>query len=145
MPSPAQSYANHRRFFPLFHFFAYPIVALNVLVIFSQLVRRPTLGGLWPLIFAIGVAAGFLACRASILTVQHRLIGLEMRLRLAAVLPPELCIRIPELRLRHLVGLRFAGDAVLPLLVQRCLAGEVRTADQIKREIRQWRADFVRP
>jgi hypothetical protein len=144
MPSPAQSYANHRRFFPLFHFFAYPIVALNVLVIFAQLVRRPTLGGVWPLIFAIGVAAGFLACRASILTVQDRLIGLEMRLRLAAVLPPELCIRIPELRLRHLVGLRFAGDAELPLLVQRCLAGELRTADQVKREIRQWRADFVR-
>ena len=66
MPSPAQSYANHRRFFPLFQFFAYPIVALNILVIFAQLVRRPTLGGLWPLIFAIGVAAGFLACRASI-------------------------------------------------------------------------------
>jgi hypothetical protein len=144
MPSPAQNYANHRRFFPLFHFFAYPIVALNVFVIFAQLVRRPTLGGLWPLIFAIGVAAGFLACRASILTVQDRLIGLEMRLRLAAVLPPELCIRIPELRLRHLVGLRFAGDAELPLLVQRCLAGELRTADQVKREIREWRADFVR-
>lgn len=144
MPSPVQNYANHRRFFPLFHFFAYPIVALNVLVIFAQLVRRPTLGGLWPLIFAIGVAAGFLACRASILTVQDRLIGLEMRLRLAAVLPPELCVRIPELRLRHLVGLRFAGDAELPGLVQRCLAGELRTADQVKREIREWRADFVR-
>lgn len=144
MPSPAQNYANHRRFFPLFHFFAYPIVALNVLVVFAQLVRRPTLGGLWPLIFAIGVAAGFLACRASILTVQDRLIGLEMRLRLAAVLPPELSIRIPELRLRHLVGLRFAGDAELPLLVQRCLAGELRTADQVKREIREWRSDFVR-
>jgi uncharacterized protein DUF6526 len=144
MPSPAQNYANHRRFFPLFHFFAYPIVSLNVLVIFAQLVRRPTLGGLWPLVFAIGVAAGFLACRASILTVQDRLIGLEMRLRLAAVLPPELGVRIPELRLRHLVGLRFAGDAELPLLVKRCLAGELRTADQVKREIREWRADFVR-
>ena len=67
-----------------------------------------------------------------------------MRLRLAAVLPPELCSRIPELRLRHLVGLRFAGDAELPALVQRCLAGELRTADQVKREIREWRADFVR-
>jgi len=144
MPIPSQNYANHRRFFPLFHFFAYPIVALNVLVVFVQLVRRPELGGVWPLVFAIGVAAGFLACRASILTVQDRLIGLEMRLRLAAVLPPELSVRIPELRLRHLVGLRFAGDAELPSLVQRCLTGELKTADQVKREIRQWRADFVR-
>jgi hypothetical protein len=30
------------------------------------------------------------------------------------------------------------------VLVQRCLAGELRTADQVKREIRQWRPDFVR-
>ena len=60
MADTGQTYQNHVRFFPLFHFFAYPIVALNVLVVFAQLVRRPTLGGLWPLIFAIGVAAGFL-------------------------------------------------------------------------------------
>jgi hypothetical protein len=144
MPTPPQSYANHRRFFPLFHFFALPIVALNVFVLFVQLLRRPALSDAWPLVFAIGVAAGFLACRASILTVQDRLIGLEMRLRLAAVLPPELSRRIPELRLRHLVGLRFAGDAELPALVRRCLAGELRTAEQVKREIREWRADFVR-
>ena len=144
MPTPSQNYANHRRFFPLFHFFAYPIVALNVLVLFIQLVRRPALDGVWPLIFAIGVAAGFLACRASILTVQDRLIGLEMRLRLAAVLPPELSIRIPELRLRHLVGLRFAGDGELAALVLRCLNGELQTTDQVKREIREWRGDFVR-
>lgn len=144
MPSPSQSYANHRRYFPLFHYVALPIVVLNVGVILAELLRHPTFSQSWLLVFAIGVAAGFVACRASILTVQDRLIGLEMRLRLAAVLPPELRIRIPELRIRHLVALRFAGDAELPTLVQRCLAGELRTAEQVKREIRDWRADFVR-
>lgn len=144
MPSTLQNYANHRRVFPLYHFVALPIVALNVLVLAGQLARRPALDGIWPLIFAIGVAAGFLACRASTLTVQDRLIGLEMRLRLAAVLPPELVVRIPELRIRHLVGLRFAGDTELPRLVQRCLDGELQTADQVKKEIREWRPDFVR-
>lgn len=141
---PAQTYSNHRRAYPLFHFFAFPIVAINVLVVFGQLVHQPSLAGVWPLVFAIGVAAGFLACRASILTVQDRLIGLEMRLRLAAVLPPTLSVRIPELRLRHLVGLRFAGDTELPVLVERCLNGELKTADEVKRQIREWRADFVR-
>ena len=86
----------------------------------------------------------FWHCRASIVTVQDRLIGLEMRLRLAAVLPAELGVRIPELRIRQLVGLRFAGDTELPHLVTRCLNGELRTADQVKREIREWRPDFVR-
>jgi len=144
MSTMPQNYANHRRVFPLYHFIAVPIVMLNVFVLAGQLVRRPALDGIWPVVFAIGVAAGFLACRASTLTVQDRVIGLEMRLRLAAVLPPELVVRIPELRIRHLVGLRFAGDAELPLLVQRCLAGELQTADQVKREIREWRPDFVR-
>jgi hypothetical protein len=144
MSTMPQNYANHRRVFPLYHFIAVPIVMLNVFVLAGQLFRRPALDAIWPLIFALGIAAGFLACRASTLTVQDRVIGLEMRLRLAAVLPHELVVRIPELRIRHLVGLRFAGDAELPLLVQRCLDGELQTADQVKREIREWRPDFVR-
>jgi hypothetical protein len=121
-----------------------PIVYLNVLVALLGLVAHPTLRDAWYLVFSVGVAAGFVASRASTLTVQDRVIGLEMRLRLAAVLPPELRVRIPELRIRHLVALRFASDAELPLLVQRCLDGELRTADQVKREIREWRGDFVR-
>ena len=144
MPLPAQNFENHRRFFPLFHFFALPIVLVNVLVAMGELVQHATLRDAWYFVFSVGVAAGFVASRASTLTVQDRLIGLEMRLRLAAVLPPELRIRIPELRLRHLVGLRFASDAELPALVERCLCGELRTAEQVKREIREWRADFVR-
>jgi hypothetical protein len=144
MPTPAQSYENHRRFFPLYHYVALPIVTVNILVVLAQLLRLPALREAWLLIFAVGVAAGFVACRASILTVQDRVIGLEMRLRLAAVLPPELRVRIPELRIRQLVALRFAGDAELAMLVQRCLAGELRTPDDVKREIREWRPDFVR-
>jgi uncharacterized protein DUF6526 len=144
MTSTAQNYVNHRRTFPLFHLFAYPIVALNVLVAVVQAAQQPTLREAWYLLFSIGVAAGFAASRASTLMVQDRLIGLEMRLRLAAILPPELRLRIGELRLRHLVALRFAGDSELPSLVERCLTGELRTADEVKREIREWRPDFAR-
>lgn len=144
MPTPSQSYANHRRSFPLYHYLALPIVTVNVVVVLAELLRLPTLRQAWLLVFAVGVAAGFVACRVSILTVQDRLIGLEMRLRLAAVLPPELRMRIPELRIRQLVALRFAGDAELAALVQRCLDGELRTPDEVKRQIRDWRPDFVR-
>jgi hypothetical protein len=76
--------------------------------------------------------------------VQNRVVGLETRLRLATMLPSELRMRIPELRMRQLIGLRFASDGELPALVERCLAGELRTSDQIKREIREWRADWQR-
>ena len=143
MPA-TQNYRNHRRRFPLYHLLVMPIVLVQVMITGVELVRSPTLSNAWHCLFAIGVAAGFVAARTMVLTVQTRLIGLEMRLRLAAVLPPDLCARIPELPLRHLVALRFAGDAELPDLVGRCLAGELRTADEVKQQIQHWRADFVR-
>jgi hypothetical protein len=144
-PAPsAQSYATHRRLFPLFHYVALPILLANVAVAVGHAIRRPTLWNAWLVVVSLGLVAGLVASRASTLYVQNRVIALEMRLRLAATLPPELRTRIPELRLKHLIGLRFAGDDELPGLVERCLRGELATADAIKREIRHWRPDFAR-
>lgn len=139
-----QSYANHRRYFPLFHFVALPILLANVMVAVAHAIQRPTPFNGWLALLSIGLVAGVVANRASTLHVQNRLIGLEMRLRLAMTLAPELRARINELHLRHLIGLRFAGDAELPELVERCLRGELATTDAVKREIRDWRPDFIR-
>jgi hypothetical protein len=141
---PTQTYANHRRLFPLFHYVALPILLANVAVAVAHAIRRPSAWNAWVVVVALALVAGLVASRASTLHVQNRLIALEMRLRLAATLPPELRARIPELRLRQLIGLRFAGDAELPGLVERCLRGELPTTDAVKREIRDWRPDFVR-
>jgi hypothetical protein len=141
---PVQSYANHRRTFPLFHFVALPILGANVAVALVQAAQHPSAASAWSVVVSLGLVAGIVANRASALIVQGRVIGVEMRLRLAASLTPELRARIPELRLRQLIGLRFAGDAELPALVERCLRGELATADAVKREIRDWRPDFVR-
>ena len=141
---PAQSYATHRRLFPLFHYFALPILLANVAVAVGHAIRRPSMWNAWLVVVSLALVAGLVASRASTLHVQNRVIALEMRLRLAATLPPELRARIAELRLKQLVGLRFAGDAELPVLVERCLRGELTTADDVKREVRDWRADFLR-
>jgi hypothetical protein len=141
---PVQSYSNHRRSLPLYHFVALPILGANVAVAVVQAVNHPTPASAWGVVVAAAIVAGIVANRASTLIVQGRVIGLEMRLRLAASLPPELRSRIPDLRLRQLIGLRFAGDDELPALVERCLRGELATADAVKREIREWRPDFVR-
>jgi hypothetical protein len=141
---PVQSYATHRRHFPLFHYVALPILFVNVAVAVGHAIRRPSMWNAWLVVVSLGLVAGLVASRASTLYVQNRIIALEMRLRLAATLPPELRARIPELRLKHLIGLRFAGDGELAGLVERCLRGELATADAIKREIRDWRPDFAR-
>jgi hypothetical protein len=144
MTETTQSYANHRRVFPLYHLFALPVLLAHVIVTVVGAVRAPSAWTVWMVVVALGIAAAAVANRASALIVQNRVIGLEMRLRLATVLPVELCQRIPELDIRQLVGLRYAGDAELPGLVERCLRGELPTADAVKRAVRQWRPDYVR-
>lgn len=141
---PAQTYANHRRYFPLYHYVALPILLANMVVAIAHGIRRPTPFNAWLVILSLGLVAGLLASRASTLHVQNRLIALEMRLRLATTLEPALRTRIPELHLRHLVGLRFAGDSELPDLVERCLRGELTTTDAVKRAVRDWRPDYLR-
>lgn len=140
-----QTFANHRRYFPLYHYFTVPVLGVNVVVALVVAVRHPD-GVLrwWAFVVAVALLAGVVANRASTLIVQDRLIGLEMRLRLAAVLPPELRTRIPEIGVRQLVGLRFASDAELPDLVTRCLAGELRTSDDVKQRVQVWRPDHLR-
>jgi 4-amino-4-deoxy-L-arabinose transferase-like glycosyltransferase len=144
MTATAQIYANHRRVFPLYHLFVLPILIAHVIVTMVASVRHPSFWNLWLVVVALGLVGGMVANRASTLIVQNRVIGLEMRLRLATVLPVELCQRIPELHLRQLVGLRYASDDELVGLVERCLRGELTTADAVKREVRHWRPDYVR-
>jgi hypothetical protein len=144
MTATAQSYANHRRVFPLYHLFVLPVLITHVIVKMVASVRHPSFWNLWLVVVALGLVAGMVANRASTLIVQNRVIGLEMRLRLATVLPVELCQRIPELHLKQLVGLRYASDDELVGLVERCLRGELATADAVKREVRHWRPDYVR-
>lgn len=139
-----QNYANHRRYFVLYHYVALPILFANLVVTTVQAVRHPSAWSAWIVLVSAALVVGLVASRSSTLIVQNRLIALEVRLRLATTLPHELRARIPELRLRQLIGLRFAGDGELPVLVERCLRGELATADAVKREIRDWRSDFLR-
>jgi len=67
-----------------------------------------------------------------------------MRLRLKDVLAPALAARIDELTVSQLVGLRFASDAELPGLVERCLNGQLANGEAVKKEIKNWQADWLR-
>lgn len=144
MAEGPQSYKSHRRYIPIYHFFVLPVVTINAVVEIVRLVRSPTLYQAWLVLFAIALAVFVNFPRYMAARVQDRVIRLEERMRLARLLPEELRGRIEELRPSQLVALRFASDEEVPGLVQRCFDGELTKADQIKREIKTWRPDYLR-
>src|SRR5579862_598193 len=113
MADRPQTYKNHARFLPAFHFFVIPVLLLNVLVAFWGIWQAPSLGSVFASIVAIALLTLGLLARIMVLSVQDRLIRLEMRLRLQEVLPPDLHDRIESLAPQQLVALRFASDAEL--------------------------------
>ena len=144
MPQAPQNYKNHARIQPVFHFFIIPVLLLNIVNDARLLWRTPNLGGAFELILALALLMLALVLRVTALTVQDRVIRLEMRLRLREVLPADLGNRIHELTSAQLVALRFASDAELPDLVRDVLAGHLPTQKAIKLRVKDWQADYLR-
>lgn len=144
MSGTPQSYATHRRIWPLFHFVLQPILLANFIWAVTRAVRAPEGATLWGAVVAFALLVLAATSRLAALRVQDRLIRLEMRVRCRELLPAELHARFDELRPRQLVALRFAGDRELPELVRRTLAGEFAKPDEIKRAITDWKADYLR-
>jgi len=139
-----QNYANHRRMNPLFHYAAFPLVALFLFYSAAGFVRNPDMAGAIQTLFALGVVLLAFAARTMVLTVQNRIIRLEMELRMARVLGPELAARAMSLPLGMVIALRFASDGELPGLTQRALAGEFPRANDLKQAIGDWKGDHLR-
>ncbi len=140
-----QNLANHRRFDPAWHFVGAIIVTAGFIVAVIHAIRHPEgYFNWWFAVYAFGILLVVARARSHTLQVQNRVIRLEMRLRLKDVLPPALGARIGELSVSQLVGLRFASDAELPGLVERCLSGQLVTRKAVKKEIKNWQADWLR-
>jgi hypothetical protein len=146
MSDKTQSYANHRRFYSLYHYIALPILTLNIMMTIVYAYRHPgtVKWNVWQIIVAITLAIAVVALRTSTLIVQNRVIRFEQRIRLAMLLPDNLRARIPELTVSQLVGLRFASDAEVPALVERCLSGDLKGGEAVKKAITSWQPDFLR-
>ena len=136
----AQNFSNHIRYDPLFHFFILPVFAITLIATIVHLVRRPGLCSAWMVVFMLAAIFALFKVRLYSLKVQDRVIRLEERLRLTAVLDASLRPRIGELAEAQLIALRFASDAELPALAARAL-NEKLAAAEIKKSIQHWRTD----
>jgi hypothetical protein len=143
MPT-AQNFKNHRRWVPMYHIGVFFPLFVNVIWAFYRLRSGITGDALVNLGVSIALLLMFVSVRSQILTVQDRVIRLEMRQRLRAVLPADLFVQTATLPVKLLVALRFASDAELPALVREVMAGTLSTGNQIKERVRDWQADYLR-
>lgn len=143
-----QTYANHRRLDPSYHFLLMGLFIVNAVVAVWALIQMFRsqffdFATLWNVVMAFAFSLLLLKLRLYTLHNQDRLIRLEEQLRMKALLPATLATRALGLKPSQYVALRFASDEELPGLVQQALDEDLNN-EQIKKRIKTWRADDFR-
>ncbi len=145
MADKEQSYANHGRIVPMYHYVTLGILQLtfigscvNLYLSWGDHTRFYSASLLVTLTFGTMLAA--LYARTFALKAQDRAIRAEEQLR-HYVMTGKLLD--PRLDVRQIVGLRFASNEEFVALAQRA-ADQNLSAKDIKQAVRNWRADTHR-
>ncbi|MFY9822448.1 MAG: DUF6526 family protein [Thermoanaerobaculia bacterium] len=145
-----QTFATHRKFVPGYHFVTLGILVINLLWSVYRLiwpvpgVPIPMLDRLVAVLLAVALALLAWYLRNFPLRAQDRVIRLEERHRLERLLPADLRGRIGDLSMGQLIALRFASDAEVADLTRVVLEQKITSQNDIKKKIRDWRADHLR-
>jgi hypothetical protein len=147
MPAP-QTFKNHAKFDPPFHFFVIPLLLANLVYSIVATTRWWSIVGerhhhIWWIVMSVALLALAGVARMSALRAQDRVIRLEEHLRYHRLLPDQAHERYAALSLRQIIALRFASNEELPALSARAVA-ENLTPKQIKQSITTWRPDTYR-
>ena len=138
-----QTLPSHYRWLPAWHFFAFPVLLINAIYQIVEFAKNANLDTAWNAVVWFAVALAVFLSRYMPLRVQDRLIRLEERLRLLRLMPNRVT-NIERLTVDQLIGIRFASDAEVSHLIDRIVAGELVTRQDVKRAVQHWRADFMR-
>ena len=145
MAEKPQTYANHRRFVPGYHFVLTLLVVLalggTVWNLYRALLRgsgRLVAASLLLLAICALLEGAYL--RLFALKAQDRAIRAEENLRHFAL---HGALLDPRLTTRQVIGLRFASDGEVGELARRA-AEEGLSEDAIKRAVKEWREDRYR-
>ncbi|WP_264563815.1 DUF6526 family protein [Flavobacterium sp. N3904] len=140
-----QSFKNHIRYYTPHHFIYYPIImillAFSVYFIFTsdnQLI--------WSFISAVFIVLFFLAFMLRqhyALTLQNRIVRLELRYRYFSLTGKRLEDFEYRLKDEQLFALRFASDDELEELIEKTLFNKL-SGTEIKKEIKNWKGDYAR-
>lgn len=137
-----QSYTNHIRFYPAHHFVFYPLAVLLLIASISFIFLREDklLWGFISVLITVIAWVSFMLRQHYSLTLQNRIIRLEMRYRYFVLTNERFELLEDKLRDSQIFALRFASDDELPGLVNRALK-ENLSSNRIKRSILMWNPD----
>jgi hypothetical protein len=142
--TPPQTYRNHAKLVPSFHYVVLPIFLANLLLALYRMFTVFSLTAAWGVALAIGLLMVAIFARVFALGAQDRVIRLEERLRMQGLLPNELKPHIDEFTMDQLAALRFASDEELPNLTKKVVDDSIADRKTIKQMIVTWRADNQR-
>lgn len=140
-----QSFKNHIRYYTPHHFIYYPIImtllAFSVYFVFTSEDQL-----IWTFISAIFIVLFFLAFMMRqhyALTLQNRIVRLELRYRYFSLTGKRLENFEHRLNDDQLFALRFAPDEELKELIERTLFQNL-SGTEIKKAIQHWKGDYYR-
>jgi hypothetical protein len=139
-----QSFENHVKIVPAFHLFVLPVLVFNLGWRLDRVWHFLSADTVISFLLAAALVLLALCGRMFALTVQDRVIRLEMQLRLERILPPDLRARISEFNVGQLVSMRFASDAELPELARKVMDEHLTDRKTIKKLVRNWQPDMLR-
>ena len=143
MAAAPQTYKNHAKVVPAYHYFTFSLVAVYLVYRLYLVVTDPSVATAMGLVLAVALLMIMFWARIFALRVQDRVIRLEMHLRVLNV-APDLSPRFGEFTIDQLCALRFASDAELPELARKVLVDKVGDRVAIKKMVRDWQADHLR-
>ena len=138
-----QTFKNHTRLDPAYHFVVIPALLINLIIAVVRFFERGNASHGWNILLALTLLLLAHLVRSYALRVQDRVIRLEERIRMAALLPLELHPLQRDLTTGQIIALRFASDAELATLTERA-ARERLSPKSIKQQIHHWRPDTHR-
>lgn len=143
MPDTKQTYANHAQHRRLY-LAVYAVFFADIVWTTARAVQAPSTGTVLALLTSVALLVMAYYARVFALTVQDRVIRLEMRLRLKELLPASMHARINDFTRDQLVALRFASDGELPELAEKVLRDNIQDRKAIKLAIKDWQGDYLR-
>lgn len=141
-----QRYENHTRYFAFHHFVITPLTLLFLgwtvgKMDFSSL--DTALEGVYHFIGAFVLFLLPMLARLYALKLQNRIILNEMRNRYFHLTGNSFDEKERQLKLGQIIGLRFASDEELLGLMDRAITDKL-TSKEIKKQVKNWRGDYIR-